>query len=826
MAELVFRWLRRFTVNMAVAALVGPWSACPAIAAEGGSAAPEKLISVPVSLMFGNIVLGEPEARFTESGQIRDLAGSRIRELLQPIVVPAVLAELKASETAAGFLPVSGFRDAGLEAEYDSRHLALRVFIPFELRTVAAVSIAARRPPTDGVPLKPPAATSAYVNLRAASDYRWKGIGESGRQSATLDFDGAFRFFDTVLEGTATYREQSLHPWSRGDVRLVKDFPDDINRLIFGDLAYSTAGFQNFEQAGGISFARNFDLQPYHVKSSTAERTFTLTRRSDVDVIVNGRRVRTITLEPGRYNLRDLPLASGTNDVAVRITDEVGRTETIRFPFVFDTNLLAEGEHDFSYALGARSETSPSGKNYETTDPVFSAFHALGADDHLTLGANLQAVERHRVIGAEARLGTVFGIFRGDLAFSHSSYAPTDIVARLQYRFTEPQTPETLNRNLLTSLTWRGESFLPLGSTEASNPASLDAGMVYGQELPDGWYGSIGASVQFDRSGDPDTRTYDVSVSRRLTDSLSLDIFGRRETRPGLGTETSALIAISWIPPQSRQRISVQRDTADRSTRVDWSYTPTQTVGGLQADIAAEKRPASGQEELRGDLTYTDYRYEVQVLHQEVRNNGAETESESALRLGTALVFAGGHMAVSRPVSDSFLLVAPHESLAASKIHVNEVSGHPRARTDSLGPAVLPQLPSYYVHRVTYDVPDLPQGYALGDQIFNVQPPYRSGTVIVAGSGASISVEGTLLDGGGAPIDLQLGSVVFLDSVEPETRRFFTDRTGRFQITGLAPGRYELRLQGADVHVRFAIPEGASGIRALGDIEFPTGGAQ
>lgn len=817
--------LRRFVLGTLIAAAVGPCSGATARAAEERVQTPERLISVPVSLVFGDVVLGDPDAYFTEAGEIRGLAGPRIRALLRPIVLPSVLAALEASETADGLLPISTLRTAGLMAEYDSRRLALRVFVPFELRTVAAVSIAARRPPIDGVPMRSPAATSAYINFRAANDYRWKGSGEAGRQSAVVDFDGAFRFLDVVLEGTATYRERSTDPWSRGDVRFVKDFPGDINRLIFGDLDYNTAGFQNFEQAGGISFARNFDLQPYHVKSSTAERTFTLTRRSDVDVIVNGRLVRTITLEPGRYNLRDLPLASGTNNVAVRITDEVGKTETIRFPFVFDTNLLAEGEHDFSYALGAQSETTARGRDYDTSDPVFSAFHAVGANDHLTLGANLQAVERHRVLGAEARLGTVLGIFRGDFSISHSSHASTDMAARLQYRFTEPPTSDTLDRNLLANFTWRGESFLPLGSTEPSNPVSLDAGMVYGQKLADGWFGSLGASVQFNRSGDPDTRTYDVSASKRISDSLSLDIFGRREVRPGLGTETSMLITISWVPRQSRQRISVQRDTSDRSTRVDWSYTPTHTVGSLQADITAEKRPASGQEEVHADLAYTDYRYEVQVLHDETRNNMAETESLSTLRVGTALVFADGHMAMSRPVSDSFLLVAPHESLASSEILVNEVSEHPRAKTDFLGPAVLPQLPSYYVHRVTYDVPDLPDGYALGDQIFNVQPPYRSGTVIVAGSGASVTVEGTLLDRAEKRIELRLGSVIFLDSVEGQVRRFFTDSQGRFQITGLAPGRYELRLQGADVHVRFAVPDNASGIQALGDVEFPVGGA-
>ena len=145
-----------------------------------------------------------------------------------------------------------------------------------------------------------------------------------------------------------------------------------------------------------------------------------------------------------------------------------------------------------------------------------------------TLGANLQAIDRQKFVGAEARLGTIFGVFRGDLAASNSAYAPTDIAARLQYRFTDPSTPDSLNRNLLANITYLGASFTPLGTTTPSNPTAFDTGVVYGQKLPDDWFGSIGLSMQFDRSSTPESHALDLTLSRRLSDSLYLDILGRR----------------------------------------------------------------------------------------------------------------------------------------------------------------------------------------------------------------------------------------------------------------------------------------------------------
>ncbi len=794
------------------------------IALPAPSAAAE--VAVPITVMFGTLEIGQPLVWITETGQPRAFVGPEILEILEPIVVVSVLDALRARRDADGSLPLQRFADAGIEAEYSARDLSLRIFVPFELRLPGALSIAARRPPTDYARLVPPARTSAYVNLRAANEYLSRGgTGTgTGRQPAVVDFDGAVRVFETTVEGSTTWREsRSDESWRRGDVRAVKDFTEDRNRLVVGDLNYAAPGFQTFEQAGGIMFARNFDLQPYRISSSTAERTLTLTRRSEVDVLINGRLVRTVMLEPGRYNLRDLPLAAGANDIEVRITDEVGRREVIRFPFVFDVNLLAEGEHDFSYALGARSRETAGGKDYEARDPVLSAFHALGVSENLTVGANVQAIERHQVFGAEARVGTPFGIFRGDLAVSRSSFAPTDAAARLQYRFVEPATPHSLNRNLLANIAWRGGRFAPLGTTDPDNPIAFDTGLSYGQRLGERWHGSLGLSAQFNRAGKAETRVFDLGLSRRIGDSFTLDLFGRRENRPERSTETSLFVMLSWTPALSRHRVTVRQDTSERKTFLDWSYVPSETIGNVQTYVSAERNARDDSTRVRADARYLDYRFEGQAWNDETYGGtGTAARRATGMRLASALVFADGHAAISRPVSDGFLLVAPHPTLAGHELHVNAARDRPQARADGLGPAVLPRMSSHFVHRVVVDVPDVPDGYELGDQIFNVRTEYRGGAVVVVGTGATAAVEGILAGPAGVPIDLQMGTIASVDDPQRAPSPFFTDHGGRFQLTGLIPGRYELRLDAAPgAFVRFALPEEAVGVYSLGTVVFP-----
>jgi outer membrane usher protein len=245
----------------------------------------------------------------------------------------------------------------------------------------------------------------------------------------------------------------------------------------------------------------------------------------------------------------------------------------------------------------------------------------------------------------------------------------------------------------------------------------------------------------------------------------------------------------------------------------------------VQANASIDTFPETSEERVRGALTYTDYRFTAQLRDDELYGGTSTgTRRTTGLRLGTALVFADGHLAISRPITDSFIMVVPHSSLKGHDIEVNPAGEKPQAKADFFGPAVVPGVPSYFVRRVIVDVPDVPDGYDLGDQVFNVQPRYRSGTLVTVGSGATAMLEGILVDSAGNPIDLRLGVAVSLDTPDAEPKAFFTDANGEFQLVGLVPGRYELRLDAVpDIAVQFEVPEGISGVYTLGTVRMPMG---
>src|SRR6185436_5651936 len=195
-----------------------------------------------------------------------------------------------------------------------------------------------------------------------------------------------------------------------------------------------------------------------------------------------------------------------------------------------------------------------------------------------------------------------------------------------------------------------------------------------------------------------------------------------------------------------------------------------------------------------------------------------QVDSRTRFRFGTALVYADGQLALSRPVRDSFAIVAARPEIEGQKIGIDPVREVYLAKIDRWGPAVVPDLNPYLVRKLSIDAPDLPPGYELGSGVYTVRPTYRSGTVIRVGTGATVLLGGLLETQDGAPISLQGGEIISLGDA-PKTTEFFTNRRGKFNIEGLNPGAYEMRLFGEPpTSVKFEIPKGKAGFYDIGTL--------
>lgn len=640
--------------------------------------------------------LGEVDSVIDAANHLVSISDEPILEWLKPVVLPAYIDRLQERMNGKHELTVQDISSTGLGLEYDTTQLELRLIVPVEARKRVDLHLGGGRSERAEPGVLNASDVSAYLNFRGAREYL-AGT-RNGWQPLILDFDGATTILGTTFEGIATYRGPSAFAmdsgWSRGDLRLVRDFPNTRLRVSAGDVSYGLDGFQGFRRIGGISVGRDFGLQPYRSSAPSGLTSLMLDRRSRVDVIVNGQRVESLTLAPGQYNVRDFPFASGPNDVSLRITDEVGRIQTVNFPFVYDATVLGRGEHDFHYAAGFAATPTAHGRKYAKDQVLGSFFHAVGITDQVTVGANFQADSDERIGGLEARWAAPFGTLRLDAAGSIVSGIKNGYALRLSYRYVGVSNAQSTGRSVEFTSVYRSPTFATFGVAQPVNPVALDFGVRYGQRLFGKLYGSLGFSYQRGRQGLRDSRSIDAGLSTSFSESLNVYLLAGRARHSSGRSETRVFLAVSWFPVGSNHSVTASRDTRSHDNQLQWHYTPRHNVHSFEADAVAERTHL--QDQFRAEAEYKGYRFTTSVFQSSIldRTGTSGDQHSTTLRLGSALAFADGHIGVSRPITDSFAIISPHRALKGHPVDVNPYSGRADAQTGLLGPAVLPDLAS------------------------------------------------------------------------------------------------------------------------------------
>lgn len=766
-----------------------------------------RTINLQVPLKDAGGVIGTVVLRIDTDDSL-SLEAAGLLALLGDTLAPETLQRLSAT-AQEGRLTPAHFAAAGLELRFDPGLLELLLVVPSDARQEQVLSLARRR---DGrSQLDQPAVLSGFANINAGANHVSDAERDDGNgfNDLQIDIDGALRAWGPVLEFETTYADEELTgdpSFSRRGTRLLVDHPETALTFGAGDLFTSGRGLQDSVDLLGLGVTRDFDLQPSRNVRPRAGRRFTLTRPSTVDVRVDGLTIRRLRLGPGTFDLRDIPLTSGSNEIELIIEDDAGQVETILFDALFDADLLETGTYDYSLSAGFFAEPEGDSLEYQFDAPVASGFLRAGLTPSLTLGLNAQGGEDRQQAGVEALVPTGFGTFALDLAASYIRDRGSGFGAELGFDAHFGR-DDPLNRSLTLSLEaftrdYEGLDLRDIDEEDDDAPLSdtaIDFSIIYGQTVWDELRGSLGVEFNRERGNRDDSVTLSTSLAGNLPVtqganwSLRLEWDSEADTRD-LGF--SGFLSLN-IPLDRTSSVLSELDSEDRSSRTEYQYQGGNgRIGSFNADVAIETNEDEDFE-AEGGLDYTDNRFRVDLDHDTrfTALEGGNRETVTRGRLRSALAFAGDQVAIGREVGDSFAIVHGHPSLEGRRIRVDPSQQGDVARSDFLGPALVPNLGTYTPRTVTLEIDDLPPGYDLGAGVFTVAPPRAAGYALQVGSGATVTVLGTLIDARtGDPLGLVAGQAVHLQDQDFAPVTFFSNRVGRFAISGLKPGRYELRL--------------------------------
>jgi len=647
------------------------------------------------------------------------------------------------------------------------------------------------------------------------------GIGADWQDTGGATFDlRAFTPYG-VLENTGL-ANLTPYPGEATTVRLNSTFdyvqPDDTRRWRVGDMVTGALSWSRAVRLGGAQVSSDFAVRPDLITYPLPVLSASAAVPSTVDVVVNGIRQFSEAVQPGPFAVRNLPVVTGAGEVAVTVTDALGRQTLVTLPFYASSALLRAGLASYSLEAGViRHDYGLITDRY--AGGATSGVLRYGVTDWLTLEGHEEATGALLLLGggAVAKLGT-FGVL--NVAASGST-GPAPAVAGFgktggQAAIGFQRVSHDLSFNL--GATWAFGDYRDIAALSDTPVPRSTLNASLGYQL--GRWGSAGIGY----------------VSQVAGASLPLSPAAAESSVPIPIADTSiSLATVSYSLPIARSvsfYATAFKDLRDNHNfgalfgiSIALGSSASASIGGS----LDSGRPGTDLTVGKPALVQNDFGYRLQDSEGITPQRSAQAEylgpwgrvtggvsqiaTEHAGQVGASgsLVLADGHPFAGDQVNDSFAVVSTGGIAGVPVLYENR----PVGVTDSSGYLMVPSLLSYQNNRVAVDVSRLPPDVQVGQTAVDVRPPDRSGPVVDFHIRRVHAALVTLHDRNGKPVPL--GSVAKVAGEEDQPVGF----DGQAYLTGLHPSnRVEVVLpNGGQCSVQFDYRAVPGDIPAIGPLQ-------
>lgn len=781
---------------------------------------------VLLSVFDGSNNIGIIKSWFDSNQKDIKIEFDRLFKILSKLIDESHLAKETLEEKAVSAdntgglktIELSNFQNTPYSIQFNASTLELQLKIPPEIRLTQSKSLY-ESIRSDSSTALPPNRFSAYTNVfldqevLSGTDVN----NENSRQPLRARFESTLNLDSWVIESNNTYIEnQSDLPqktFTRGDLRLVKDYPKWMLRQSLGDLRYLTKGYQTQVPLAGISLVSNYLLRSSFLTVTSGNHHVFLKRPSKIIIYVNGHQRQILDLPAGTFDIRDISLNLDKNNVKIEIIDDLGQKEEVDLFFYFHPDLLGTGVHQASYVFGYPLINLETGERaYDTHSPTLTFFHRYGLLQGMTIGANVQKNPTSSLLGLEALFGTKIGFFRIEPALSSSPNATSGFAANISFIPSLQQNPNTGYRYLYFSLNSRTPSFTGFSNYFADTISAHDFSASYSQAFDNDLQFNLNTYYQFNRKNLPNTQdSYSVGIGLGKTISHEFSLSAtlmERKLRTG-ASDASISFFLRWNPRKENQSVSANYNPRGDNFKATWaSSTRTATLNTL--NVQASLNRSSDRRGIDGSIQYSGQRGYISLFHKstwtDLIMNGSESTNAYSVRstsllqstsaqLGFSGVYAGGHFGLSRPISDSFVMFNTVKNTRGQQLEINpKKDGSYVASNDWLSPAVIPDIASYQENQFTLGTGKFDPGILVDQDHFKLLPTYKSGYSIEIGTDATIRISAKLLNEDNSPISREPGAIHSLTDPTSEPIVFFTGTKGKITVDRLKPGKYELRL--------------------------------
>ena len=766
------------------------------------------LDTLPFPLFIENEPAGEIDVAIADPEGFK-IALSQLLNPLAPYVLQKTLDNLK---TLPPLVLAKDLAPLGLKMIIDEATLNVLIFIDPGLKPVKTIQVNQTATPTKEFTLDP-ANLSFYLNLSLTQTLNLATgtpeIFQSAPVSGTLK--PALSVFGISLASDISFSTDDPGIFSLNRIAAQYDFESPGLRLTAGNLTNKVVRQQTNPAAVGITIANIPQIEkPFR---TTYIQELFLEESATVEFLLNNQLGRIFTLPSGRYRFQDFSIQQGINTLTLNIaplhetlpgstkllntteepgnetSPEQGSAYSSQTTFGYDLSTLAKAETQFSYGIGYSSwdiSGSPA--------PILFGAQTLGITDTLTAGFGFHLEETYQFAALEALAATRFGTFGFSNAFANTPGTGFGTSLIFDYTFLQANRPR-----FSVSGSYISDSYLPKVSdlTVSSQPVlSLTASAGHQ------FWNTLGLSGTFtllaERTTlDPGYRA-DLQASLKITDSLLVSGSLSRSSIGGL-QQTLGRILVTYHP-DVHQTLTTASTVNDGDTSLNYSLTPKSWngLGNIRASVSglSPAEPLPSNVSLYGNLSnqYFDFGLSQQAAFgTEITDPALFTTS---FTVASAISYADGLFGLSKPITDSFVIVGPKYPSDGLVFGVRTSEATFNSSKNLFGTVVVPNISASSSNRLQVEIIDLPSGFDPGQTQALFKASSGQGAAFRIGKEAIVYASGRLLFADDKPASFVIGSVTpkTQPGQEPQDPQIiFTDNTGLFYIYDLVPGTYELQ---------------------------------
>jgi outer membrane usher protein len=613
---------------------------------------------------------------------------------------------------------------------------------------------------------------SAFFNYRF--DY---SAGDSFNfQSFYLTNQLGIRTGNLLFLTDSSYKKTKIEEkFSRLMSNITYDRRDDLQRIILGDFFASSGELGSSINLGGLSFSKVYLIDPYFIRQPMADFSGSLSLPSDVEVYLDGMRLRTERLSPGEFDLKNIFYYGGVRVIEVVIKDPFGREERLRYPFYFTDVLLKKGLHEYSYNIGfLREDFGIESNRYG--DLIFSAFHRYGFNNSLTFGLRSEGEKARYNLGPQASclIGNS-GIVTLSVSGSYDTKEKYGLAGLLSYLYQD--------KRINASLFLKGftEEYVTIGKDINTERTKYEASAGIGYGTQD--FGSINVNfTTIKKYQGQDRRMFITSYSKSLYGKATIFLTFRNIREKESANEF--FVGINFYPWKDTSLSTSYEKTGDAAKKV-LQAQKNPPVGKGYGFITSFESRDTHTDAFNTFLQYNS-KYNIYTGEFNWQKNGGSSSENYRFSLSGGLAYVGNTIGFSRPITDSFGLVKVGELEGIRVYQSNQEIG----RTDSSGKVFIPTLNSYYENQISINDKDIPIEYSLSEIVKYVSPPLRGGAVVKFDVEKIQAITGMLritVNGEVRPAEFYEVSMI----VDDEKFIFPTGKYGEFYIENIKPGRYK-----------------------------------